>query len=84
MGRQLAELYKDIEASRESARLNGLSESGRADLEKLCRRAQFRWDWAFSENSTGFHNPDLIQAMLTEAEQTAEQARAILAAYAGH
>jgi hypothetical protein len=50
----------------------------------LCRRAQFRWDWAFSENSTGFHHPDRIRAMLTEAQQMTKQARAVLPAYAGH
>lgn len=84
VGQLLAGLYGDIETARKSGRLDGLSESARTDLKRLCRRAQFRWDWAFSENSTGFHNPDLIRAMLTEAEQMAEQAKAVLAAHAGH
>lgn len=62
VGRLLAGLYGDIEAARASGGLDRLNESARVDLERLCRRAQFRWDWAFSENSTGFHNPDLIRA----------------------
>jgi len=41
-------------------------------------------EYPFSENSTGFHSPDLIRAMLTEAQQMTEQARADLSAYAGH
>lgn len=84
VGRLLAGLYRDIEAAGASGGLDRLNESARVDLERLCRRAQFRWDWTFSENSTGFHNPDLIRAMLTEAQQMTEQARAVLSAYAGH
>ncbi len=36
------------------------------------RKAQFKWDFVFVENSTGFHNPELTHKTLDEAREYAE------------
>lgn len=42
------------------------------------RKAQFKWDFVFVENSTGFHNPDLTHKNLDEARTYAEKGLEIL------
>ncbi len=44
----------------------------------LYARAHLRWDWVFSENSTGFHNSALAHSILDEALGYIEQARGLL------
>ncbi len=46
----------------------GLSEEKFAEVAALVRRAQFRLDWVYSENSTGFHNSSMLMSLLDEAE----------------
>jgi len=41
----------------------------------LHRRAQMRWDFVFSENSTGFHSPQEAARILADATNLARQAQ---------
>ena len=42
------------------------------------RKAQFKWDFVFVENSTGFHNPELTHKTLDEAREYAEKGLEVL------
>lgn len=41
-------------------------------------KAHYRWDWVFSENSSGFHHFALAERLLDEAMDHIEQAWALL------
>ncbi len=45
----------------------GASDARLAPARESLRRAQWYWDFAFSENSTGFHDPVLSQNILAQA-----------------
>ena len=47
-------------------------------LRELHRKAQYRWDFVFVENSTGFHNQEKALNALEEAKQYAQEALNIL------
>lgn len=42
------------------------------------RKAQFKWDFVFVENSTGFHNPELTHKTLDDARMYAEKGLEVL------
>ena len=42
---------------------------------ELVRKAQFRLDWVYSENSTGFHNNSMLMSLLEEAGSLEASAR---------
>ena len=48
------------------------------ELRSLHRKAQYRWDFVFVENSTGFHNPEKARNALEEAKTYAQEALTIL------
>lgn len=48
------------------------------ELRSLHRKAQYRWDFVFVENSTGFHNPGKARNALEEAKTYAQEALTIL------
>lgn len=55
-----------------------------SDLEKLQdihRRAQFKWDFVFVENSEGFHNSDKAHMNLDDARELIQQGNTILEKY---
>lgn len=62
-----------------AAQKAGASDADLADARKLHRRAQMRWDFVFSENSTGFHSPEEAARVLANAIDYARQSQ--LAAY---
>lgn len=47
-------------------------------LRDLNRKAQYRWDFVFVENSTGFHNFDKAKNTLSDAKSYAQEALNIL------
>lgn len=47
-------------------------------LRSLHRKAQYRWDFVFVENSTGFHNEEKAKEALNEAKEYAKEALDIL------
>jgi nitrite reductase (cytochrome c-552) len=53
---------------------NGVSENALGDALILHRRAQMRWDFISSENSTGFHSPQEAARVLADAIDFARQA----------
>jgi nitrite reductase (cytochrome c-552) len=52
----------------------GVPEADLADALRLHRRAQMRWDYIFSENSTGFHSPQEAARILADSIDFARQA----------
>ena len=67
--------YADItdEAERESTISKAL-----ADVLELHRKAQMRWDFVFSENSTGFHSPQEAARVLQQSTDMARSAQLAL------
>jgi nitrite reductase (cytochrome c-552) len=57
------------------ARDAGATDEQLAPPRDLIRRAQMRWDFIFSENSTGFHSPQESARVLGEAIDYARQAQ---------
>lgn len=55
-----------------------LDEESIENLRSLHRKAQYRWDFVFVENSTGFHNEDKAKNALEEAKNYAQEALTIL------
>lgn len=51
------------------------------ELRSLHRKAQYRWDFIFVENSTGFHNAAKARETLNRAKEYAQQALDIIAEY---
>jgi nitrite reductase (cytochrome c-552) len=58
-----------------TARRDGLPDTALAEFRALFRRAFLRWDFAFSENSRGFHAPQESARLLAEAIDFARQAQ---------
>jgi nitrite reductase (cytochrome c-552) len=52
----------------------GVPEADLAEALRLHRRAQMRWDYIFSENSTGFHSPQEAARILADSIDFARQA----------
>lgn len=57
-----------------AAKEAGATEEELADIYALQRRAQMRWDFISSENSTGFHSPQEAARVLANAIDLAHQA----------
>jgi nitrite reductase (cytochrome c-552) len=55
-----------------------LDEDSINKLRELHRKAQYRWDFVFVENSTGFHNEEKANESLDEAKTFAQEALNIL------
>jgi len=53
---------------------SGASDASLKDALNFHRRAQMRWDFVSSENSTGFHSPQEAARILAEAIDYARQA----------
>ena len=58
-----------------AARRAGLPDEALGEFRRLFRRAFLRWDFAFSENSRGFHAPQESVRLLAEALDFARQAQ---------
>jgi nitrite reductase (cytochrome c-552) len=58
-----------------AAKESGVTEEALVDVYTLQRRAQMRWDFISSENSTGFHSPQEAARVLAHAIDLAYQAR---------
>jgi nitrite reductase (cytochrome c-552) len=58
-----------------AAREAGAGDEDLAEARALHRAAQLRWDFASSENSTGFHSPQEAARLLADAKDLARQAQ---------
>ncbi|MBX3082489.1 MAG: ammonia-forming cytochrome c nitrite reductase subunit c552 [Anaerolineae bacterium] len=58
-----------------AAKAAGATDDQLKDARWLYRRAQMRWDFVFSENSTGFHSPQESARVLANAIDLARQAQ---------
>ncbi len=58
-----------------AAKNAGATDEQLAPPRELIRKAQMRWDFIFSENSTGFHSPQEAARVLGEAIDYARQAQ---------
>ena len=58
-----------------AAKAAGATDEQLTDARWLYRRAQLRWDFVFSENSTGFHSPQESARVLANAIDFARQAQ---------
>lgn len=67
----LARAHFDIAAAQQS----GASDSELADVRKLVRRAQLRWDYVAANNGMGFHSPEECVRILAAAIDLAGQCR---------
>jgi len=72
----LVKLINDFATAIEERRLD---DNTIDQVRNLHRRAQYRWDFVFVENSTGFHNQQKSLNALEEAKQYAQQAIDIIA-----
>jgi len=59
-----------------AAQKAGATDADLAEARQLHRRASMRWDFVFSENSTGFHSPQEAARNLANAIDYARQAQA--------
>ena len=71
----LVQLINDFGVALEEQRLDDNSIDR---LRELHRKAQYRWDFIFVENSTGFHNAAKARDALEEAKEYAQEALEIL------
>lgn len=71
ISKMLVELIENFGKALED---NKLDEATINELWDLHRKAQFRWDFIFVENSTGFHNTSKARKALGEAKDFAQQA----------
>lgn len=58
-----------------AAKAAGAGDDQLKDALRLIRRGQIRWDFVFSENSTGFHSPQEAARVLANAIDFARQAQ---------
>jgi nitrite reductase (cytochrome c-552) len=58
-----------------AAQKGGATDDSLKEARSLIRSAQLRWDFVFSENSTGFHNPQEAARVLAESIDYARQAQ---------
>jgi nitrite reductase (cytochrome c-552) len=58
-----------------AAQTSGVSDAELTPARQLYRRASMRWDFVFSENSTGFHSPQEAARILGDAIDFARQAQ---------
>lgn len=72
----LVKLTKDLTAAIEDKKLD---DKTLEQLRSLHRKAQYRWDFVFVENSTGFHNEEKAKTALNDAKKYAKEALDILA-----
>lgn len=73
VGTAVADLHKKL-ASKKAAMDKSTYDTVAANI----RKAQFRLDWVFSENSMGFHNNAMLMGLLDEAEGQIAEARKLL------
>jgi len=72
---KLVKLTQDLTAAITE---NKLDDKTLEKLRSLHRKAQYRWDFVFVENSTGFHNEEKAKNALKDAEKYADEALDIL------
>ena len=53
----------------------GANDEQLSEARQLHRRAQMRWDFVYSENSTGFHSPQESARILADSIDYARQAQ---------
>lgn len=63
IGEAVADLHKKLGAKKDA-----MVKEDYVAVAGLIRKAQFRLDWVYSENSTGFHNNAMLMGLLDEAE----------------
>jgi len=71
VGKMIVQLIEEFAAVMEDRELDDATVN---ELWNLHRKAQYRWDFIFVENSTGFHNPSKARQALSEAKDYAQQA----------
>jgi len=76
VGEMLVQLIEEFGAVLEDSELDDKTINKLWDLH---RKAQYRWDFVFVENSTGFHNASKARKALDEAKDYAQQALDMLA-----
>lgn len=74
IGKALASFHEEVGKKKAA-----ISASDFDTISKLVRSAQFRFDFVFSENSTGYHNNALAMGLLDDAEASLSRAKAVLA-----
>lgn len=67
----IAKAHFDIAACKQA----GASDDELADVRKLIRKAQLRWDYVAANNGLGFHAPQECQRILAAAADLAQQTR---------
>ncbi len=75
LGQMLVQLIEGLSAARES---KSLEDKTIEEVQALHRKAQYRWDFVFVENSTGFHNYEKAVETLEKGKEYAQQALDIL------
>jgi len=75
LSQMLVKLIEDLAAAREN---KSLDDKTIEEVQALHRRAQYRWDFVFVENSTGFHNYKKAIETLEKGKEFAQQALDIL------
>ncbi|MBU5674834.1 ammonia-forming cytochrome c nitrite reductase subunit c552 [Alkaliphilus sp. MSJ-5] len=71
IGKMLVQLIENFGTVMEDSQLDDTVVN---ELWDLHRKAQYRWDFVFVENSTGFHNTPKAKKALSEARNYAQQA----------
>jgi nitrite reductase (cytochrome c-552) len=75
VGERLAVFNDAFAAAIESG---SLDDARLLEIRALNREAQWYWDWMFTENSDGVHNPVQSRECLDRAEELIGQAEALL------
>ncbi|WP_311481993.1 ammonia-forming cytochrome c nitrite reductase subunit c552 [uncultured Anaerococcus sp.] len=75
------ELKAFIDLLAKHVKAGDLSNEDKAELQKIHRYAQFKWDFVWVENGEGFHNSKKAHQNLDEAEKLVKQGLEILKKY---
>ena len=75
------ELKAFIDLLAKHVKAGDLSDEDKAELQKIHRHAQFKWDFVWVENGEGFHNSKKANQNLDEAEELVKQGLEILKKY---
>jgi len=77
LSRQTEKALTDAITALSAARKAGATDEQLKDALYLYRRAQLRWDFVVSENSTGFHSPQESARILANAIDLARQSQVL-------
>jgi nitrite reductase (cytochrome c-552) len=73
--RQTEAALTDAMDAIKAAKAGGATDEQMKEAYQLIRKAQMRWDFVFSENSTGFHSPQESARVLADSVNFARQAQ---------